>query len=383
MDPAEAGGAAPAGRPVAAQQRVRGRPAPRRRGGASGAVRRAGAAAGRPAALPARARASPRGSSTRPPVRRGHGPLQDAKQGSITPRSSRCWRPLRDDGADWYAAEAVDLGKDDLEARAGRPAPASPRCPTRRCGRRATTPGASSSRSASTAPASASCSAAPPLGALRSRASPSATSASAWREQARREARRAGRGAAQEVRRQDRPAPGAHPPGRAGRRRSRRTQARASRRCSTVISAGSAVLGMFFGRSRSHRRRQPAPRPGASARTFQERQDVGARRGDHRGRCRSSSPTSTPSWRPRSTTSQERFDPEAGELEVLGLKPKKKDVETRFLTLAWAPKRRSKEGARRSRRGREESLDPLDATLTLEYARTYPGEPVARSSSTR
>jgi len=36
---------------------------------------------------------------------------------------------------------------------------------------------------------------------------------------------------------------------------------------------------------------------------------------------------------------QERFDPEAGELEVLGLKPRKTDVEVRFLTLAWAPRR--------------------------------------------
>ena len=36
---------------------------------------------------------------------------------------------------------------------------------------------------------------------------------------------------------------------------------------------------------------------------------------------------------------QDRFDPEAGELEVLGLKPRKTDVEVRSLTLAWAPKR--------------------------------------------
>jgi len=35
---------------------------------------------------------------------------------------------------------------------------------------------------------------------------------------------------------------------------------------------------------------------------------------------------------------QDRFDPEAGELEVLGLKPRKSDVVVRFLTLAWAPK---------------------------------------------
>ncbi|PYQ56519.1 MAG: hypothetical protein DMF53_25310 [Acidobacteria bacterium] len=35
---------------------------------------------------------------------------------------------------------------------------------------------------------------------------------------------------------------------------------------------------------------------------------------------------------------QDRFDPEAGKLEVLGIKPRKAAVAARFLTLAWAPK---------------------------------------------
>ncbi|HEX2641723.1 MAG TPA: hypothetical protein VHU81_01945, partial [Thermoanaerobaculia bacterium] len=36
---------------------------------------------------------------------------------------------------------------------------------------------------------------------------------------------------------------------------------------------------------------------------------------------------------------EERFDPESEELETIGLKPRKTDVEVRLLRLAWAPYR--------------------------------------------
>jgi hypothetical protein len=105
---------------------------------------------------------------------------------------------------------------------------------------------------------------------------------------------------------------------------------------STVISAGSAVLGMFFGRKRSMSSIGTAAR--GAGRTFQEQQDV-SRAGETVAVLQKQLADLNAELEKEVDNLQDRFDPEAGELEVLGLKPRKTDVEVRSLTLAWAPKR--------------------------------------------
>jgi hypothetical protein len=104
---------------------------------------------------------------------------------------------------------------------------------------------------------------------------------------------------------------------------------------STVISAGSAVLGMFFGRKRSMSSIGTAAR--GAGRTFQEQQDV-SRAGETVAVLQKQLADLNAELEKEVDNLQDRFDPEAGELEVLGLKPRKTDVEVRSLTLAWAPK---------------------------------------------
>lgn len=106
---------------------------------------------------------------------------------------------------------------------------------------------------------------------------------------------------------------------------------------STVITAGSAVLGMFFGRKRSSMSALgTAARAGG--RTLQERQDI-ERAGETVAAIDKQLADLNAELETEVDHLQDRFDPEAGELEVLGLKPKKTDIEIRSLTLAWAPKR--------------------------------------------
>jgi phage host-nuclease inhibitor protein Gam len=108
---------------------------------------------------------------------------------------------------------------------------------------------------------------------------------------------------------------------------------------STVISAGTAVLGMFFGRAASLRSvRAVGTAARGAGRTFQEQQDV-ARADETLGALQKQLAGLNAELETEVDNLQDRFDPEAGELEVLGLKPRKADVEVRFLTLAWAPKR--------------------------------------------
>ncbi len=104
----------------------------------------------------------------------------------------------------------------------------------------------------------------------------------------------------------------------------------------TVISAGSAVLGMFFGRRRTLSSAGTAVR--GVGRTFQERQDVSRAEENIEALQKQLADLNT-ELETEVDNLEERFDPEAGELEVFGLKPRKTDVEVRFLTLAWAPKR--------------------------------------------
>jgi hypothetical protein len=110
----------------------------------------------------------------------------------------------------------------------------------------------------------------------------------------------------------------------------------------TVISAGSAVLGMFFGRRRTLTAAGTAVR--GVGRTYQERQDV-SRAEENIESLQKQLADLNAELETEVDNLEERFDPEAGELEVVGLKPRKTDVEVRFLTLAWAPKREGGEPA--------------------------------------
>ncbi|MEA2600516.1 MAG: hypothetical protein QOF89_1508 [Acidobacteriota bacterium] len=117
-------------------------------------------------------------------------------------------------------------------------------------------------------------------------------------------------------------------------------QAQASQQTlQTVVSAGAAVLGMFFGRRRSITSAAGTAVRGVG-RSFQERQDVGRAEENIESLQKQLADLNTELEHAVDNLT-ERFDPEAGELEVLGVKPKKTDVQIRFLTLAWEPRRGS------------------------------------------
>ncbi|HEY4594086.1 MAG TPA: ATP-binding protein, partial [Thermoanaerobaculia bacterium] len=106
-----------------------------------------------------------------------------------------------------------------------------------------------------------------------------------------------------------------------------------------VLHAGTAVLGMFFGLARSLRSISAVGTAmRAGGRTYQEQQDV-ARAAETVAAVDKQLADLNAELETEVDHLQERFDPEAGELEVLGIKPRKADVAVRFLTLAWAPKR--------------------------------------------
>lgn len=108
----------------------------------------------------------------------------------------------------------------------------------------------------------------------------------------------------------------------------------------TVVSAGGAVLGALFGRkvlSRSTVGRAGSVARGVG-RTMQERQDV-ERAEENLEALQKNLADLSAELEAEVDRLEARFDPESEELEVLGLKPRRKDVEIRFLTLAWAPRR--------------------------------------------
>jgi regulator of replication initiation timing len=105
----------------------------------------------------------------------------------------------------------------------------------------------------------------------------------------------------------------------------------------SVLTAGSAVLGMFFGRRRSSSAGTAVRGVG---RAFQERQDV-SRAEENIQALQQQLADLNAELETEVDNLEDRFDPEAGELEVLGLKPRKADVEVRFLSLVWAPRRGS------------------------------------------
>ncbi|HET9228388.1 MAG TPA: ATP-binding protein, partial [Thermoanaerobaculia bacterium] len=108
----------------------------------------------------------------------------------------------------------------------------------------------------------------------------------------------------------------------------------------TVISAGTAVMGALFGRkafSYSNVSRAGSAMRGVG-RTMQERKDV-AHAEETIESLRKQLADLNTELEAEIERLDERLDPEAEELEVLGLKPRRKDIEVRALTLAWAPKR--------------------------------------------
>lgn len=113
-----------------------------------------------------------------------------------------------------------------------------------------------------------------------------------------------------------------------------------SQTLSTVLSAGTAVLGALFGRKTFSY--SNASRAGSAirnvGRTMQERQDV-THAEENLESLRKQLTDLNAELEAEIDRLEERFDPEAEELEVMGLKPRRQDVEVRLLTLAWAPKR--------------------------------------------
>jgi hypothetical protein len=125
---------------------------------------------------------------------------------------------------------------------------------------------------------------------------------------------------------------------RAGQEKQRQADQARQQTLSSVISAGSAVLGMFFGRARS---RSSLSAVGAAARnagrTFQEHQDV-SRAGESLDALQRQLAALNADLEAEVGKLGERFDPAAAALETIALKPRKSDVEIRFQTLAWAPR---------------------------------------------
>jgi len=110
---------------------------------------------------------------------------------------------------------------------------------------------------------------------------------------------------------------------------------------STVLSAGTAVLGALFGRKTlsvtNISKAGTAMR--SAGRTLQERQDV-TQAAETVEALNQQLAALSAEAESEVAALQARFDPQKEQLETLSLKPRKKaDVETRLLTLAWAPQR--------------------------------------------
>lgn len=108
----------------------------------------------------------------------------------------------------------------------------------------------------------------------------------------------------------------------------------------TAFATGGAVLGALFGRKTlSYSTVSRAGRAMRNVgRTFEQRQDVTHAEENLESLKRQLAALNA-ELEAEIDRLEERFNPEAEELEVLALKPRRKDVEVRFLTLAWAPKR--------------------------------------------
>jgi hypothetical protein len=113
----------------------------------------------------------------------------------------------------------------------------------------------------------------------------------------------------------------------------------------TVLSAGAAVASMFFGRktfSAGNLSKAGSAARGVG-RTFQEHQDVS--RAEENVEALQKQLTDLNGELAAGIEQLEaRFDPEKEPLETVSVKPKKTDVEVRFLSLAWAPGRTGEGG---------------------------------------
>ena len=260
---------------------------------------------------------------------------QDAKRGLDHDEEASLLVPLTDDGADWYAAEAVELTRDDLEAE---PVPGARFAPlpdaavkaksydawrkglqeclyrTRKCELfRSDTIGVVSN---------------PGESERDFRIRLAETAREKRDEQVEDIRKKYGAKIAQLQERVRR----------AGQAKQLQEDQARQQTLSTVLHAGTAVLGMFFGRARSLRSVSAVSTAArAGGRTFQEQQDV-ARAQETVAALQKQLADLNAELETEVDNLQERFDPEAGELEVLGLKPRKTDVEVRFLSLVWAPR---------------------------------------------
>lgn len=258
---------------------------------------------------------------------------QDAKLGVEHAEDLSLLATLTEEGADWYAAEAVDLGKDDLEGEpvagarfAGLPAAAVKarsydgwekeleEClyRTRRCElfRSATLDEVSRPGEAERD--------------FRIRLSEKAREKRDEQVEALRK-----KYGAKVLQLQERI--------RKAEQMKEKQQSQASQQTmQSVLSAGSAVLGMLFGRKRTLSSAGTAVRK--VGRTFQERQDV-ARAEENIEALQKQLADLNAELEQEVDKLGQRFDSDAEELAVLALKPRKTDVETRLLTLAWEPRR--------------------------------------------
>ncbi|HYN20360.1 MAG TPA: ATP-binding protein, partial [Thermoanaerobaculia bacterium] len=127
---------------------------------------------------------------------------------------------------------------------------------------------------------------------------------------------------------------------RAEQNRERQESQASTQTWNTVFTAGGAVLGALFGRKTlSYTNVNRAGRAVQNVgRTFQQRQDVTHAEENIETLKRQLTDLNA-ELEGEVDRLEQRFDPEAEELETLGLKPRRKDVEVRLLTLAWAPKR--------------------------------------------
>jgi phage host-nuclease inhibitor protein Gam len=133
---------------------------------------------------------------------------------------------------------------------------------------------------------------------------------------------------------------------------------------STVLSTGTAVLGALFGRKTlsvtNISKVSTAMR--SAGRTLQERQDV-SQAAETIEALNKQLTDLNAELEAEVANLQARLDPQKEPLETLSLKPRKKDVETRLLTLAWAPER----GERRP------------GSRVVPYPQRLPGPPRERS----
>jgi hypothetical protein len=255
---------------------------------------------------------------------------RDAKLGVEHAEEVSLLAPLSDDGVDWYAAKAAELGKDDLEsepvagARFASLPDAAVKAKSYDAWRKALEDCLYRTRKLDLFRSTALGEVSKPGESERDfRIRLAETARVARDEQVEALRQKYGVKIAQYQERIRR----------AGQEREKQQAQASQQTLSTVVSAGAAVLGMFFGRRRSPFTAAATAARGVG-RTFQERQDVG-RADETIGAIQKQLDDLNAELEREVVALQQRFDPAAGELETVSLKPKKTDVETRMLVLAW------------------------------------------------